>query len=163
MYLFVILCDSTLLGILGTRCHSIQVDVLLVEQELLTIPGDLSSPAVFQWGSWCLLLVFCVDLVGIVFFSFGHCIDCISSIYGSWLPIWYIRTFIFIRQYANIFTTFIYFHFPDLLGINVEFCFSETLLMHVDLVGLPICMNVLCSNEGRLGHFMEYELCTGLG
>ena len=35
--------------------------------------------------------------------------------------------------------------------------------MRADLVGLPTCMNVLCSNEERLGHFMEYELCTGWG
>ena len=28
--------------------------------------------------------------------------------------------------------------------------------MRADLVGLPTCMNVFCSNEERLGHFMEY-------
>ena len=27
-------------------------------------------------------------------FSFGHCIVCPSSLYGFWLPIWYLQTFL---------------------------------------------------------------------
>ena len=47
-----------------------KIRVLLVEQELLTIPDHLSSPLRVQWGSRSLLLVFFVDLVGIALFSF---------------------------------------------------------------------------------------------
>ena len=27
-------------------------------------------------------------------FSFGHCVVCSSSIYGFWLPLWYLQTFL---------------------------------------------------------------------
>jgi hypothetical protein len=27
-------------------------------------------------------------------FSFGHCVVCSSSIYGLWLPLWYLQTFL---------------------------------------------------------------------
>jgi hypothetical protein len=38
-------------------------------------------------------------------FSFGHFIVCSSSIYGFWLPLWYLRT----KQYiAHVFTLFVF-------------------------------------------------------
>jgi hypothetical protein len=33
-------------------------------------------------------------------FSFGHCVVCSSSIYGLWLPLWYLQTLI--DQYAEL-------------------------------------------------------------
>ena len=32
-------------------------------------------------------------------FSFGHCVVCPSSIYGFWLPLWYLQT---LHDYNNI-------------------------------------------------------------
>jgi hypothetical protein len=63
--------------------------VLLMEQELLTLPEHLSSPPVFSGVrvTWSLVLFVCfVDrCLSFCTFSFGHCVVC-SSIYGFWLP-----------------------------------------------------------------------------
>ena len=65
--------------------------VPLVEQELLTIPEHLSSPMGFS-GVFHFMCMFCRSLVVLLFFSFGHCVFCSSSIYGFWLPLWYLQT-----------------------------------------------------------------------
>ena len=92
--------------------------VPLVEQELPTIPEHLSSPPVFYCGScysiysfMCMLCrslfvfngvrvtrsivlcVCCVDrCLSFCPFSLFHCVFCSSSIYGFWLPYWYLQT-----------------------------------------------------------------------
>jgi hypothetical protein len=52
-----------------------------VEQDLLTIPGYLSSPPVSVTRF-------------VSTFSFGYCVVCSSLIYGFWLPLWYLQTII---------------------------------------------------------------------
>jgi hypothetical protein len=68
--------------------------VPLVEQELLTFRSTLVHPQ-FLVGFVFLDLVLCVSFVEHCFsfstFSFGHCFLC-SSIYGFWLPLWYLQT-----------------------------------------------------------------------
>jgi hypothetical protein len=70
--------------------------VPLVEQELLTLPEHLSSLPVFSGVrvTWSLVLCVCfVDhCLSFSTFSFGHCVVCSSSIYGFWLPLWYLQT-----------------------------------------------------------------------
>ena len=70
--------------------------VPLVEQELLTLPEHLSSPPVFTGVlvTWSLVLYVCLVDCCLSFctFSFGHCVVCSSSIYGFWLPLWYLQT-----------------------------------------------------------------------
>ena len=70
--------------------------VSLVEQELVTIPEHLSSPPVFSRVRLTRSLVLYVSFVDRCFFgstfSFGHCVVCSSSIYGFWLPLWYLQT-----------------------------------------------------------------------
>jgi len=69
--------------------------VPLVEQELLTLLEHLSSPAVFSGVRVTRSLVLCVCFVdsclSFCTFSFGHCVVCSSSIYGFWLPLWYLQ------------------------------------------------------------------------
>jgi hypothetical protein len=36
--------------------------------------------------------MFCRSLFVLLYFSFGHCLVCSSSIYGFWLPFWYPQT-----------------------------------------------------------------------
>ena len=36
-------------------------------------------------------------------FSFGHCVFCSSSIYGFWLPLWYLQTPLIIRWFFESF------------------------------------------------------------
>ena len=89
--------------------------VPLVEQVLLTLPEHLSSPPVFSGvhvtRSLVLCLMFCRSLFVLLSFFFwplcclfffdirilitslvscGHCVVCSSSIYGFWLPLWYL-------------------------------------------------------------------------
>ena len=68
--------------------------VPLVEQELITLPGHLSSPLNFSGVRVTRSLVLCVCFVDRCLsfcpFSFGHCVVCSSSIYRFWLPLWYL-------------------------------------------------------------------------
>jgi hypothetical protein len=70
--------------------------VPLVDQELPTLPGHLSSPMLISGIRVTRSLVFCVCFVvhclSFCCFSFGHCVVCSSSIYWFWLPLWYLQT-----------------------------------------------------------------------
>ena len=74
--------------------------VLLVEQELPTLPEDLSSPLVYSGARVTQYLVLCVCFVDRCFsfcpFSICHCVVC-SSIYG----LWYLQA---LRHISNIHT-----------------------------------------------------------
>ena len=69
--------------------------VSLVGQELLTLPGHLSSPPVYRGvrvtRSFVLYVCFVDRCLSFCTFSFGHCVVWSSSIYGFWLPIWYLQ------------------------------------------------------------------------
>ena len=69
--------------------------VPLVELELLLFPEHLSPSPVFSGVGVTPYLVICVFFVdrclSFSTFSFGHCVVCSSSIYGFWLPLWYLR------------------------------------------------------------------------
>jgi hypothetical protein len=66
----------------------------LVEQELPTPSEHTSSPPVFSGvrvtRSLVLRVMFCRSLFVFLFF-FCHCVV-FSSIYGFWLPLWYLQT-----------------------------------------------------------------------
>jgi hypothetical protein len=70
--------------------------VSLVEQELPTLPVHLSSPPVFSGvrvtRSLVLYVCFVDSCLSFCTFSLGHCVVCSSSIYGFWLPLWYLQT-----------------------------------------------------------------------
>ena len=76
--------------------------VPLVEQELPTLPGHLSSPPVFSrvcvTRSLVLYVCFVDRCLSFCTFSFGHCVVCSSSIYGFWLPFWYLQTLLIILE-----------------------------------------------------------------
>ena len=70
--------------------------VSIVEQELLTLPEHLSSPPVFSrvrvTRSLVLYVCFVDRCLSFCTFFFDHCVVCSSSIYGFWLPLWYLQT-----------------------------------------------------------------------
>jgi hypothetical protein len=70
--------------------------VSLVEQELNTLPVHLCSPPVFSGVRFTRSLVlyacFVDRCLSFCTFSFGHYVVCSSSIYGFWLPLWYLQT-----------------------------------------------------------------------
>ena len=77
--------------------------VKTVEQELLILPEQLSSPSVFSGVRVTRSLVLCVCFVDRCFFfctfSFGHYVVCSSSIYWFWLPLWYLQTILNVIRY----------------------------------------------------------------
>ena len=91
-----------------------------VEQELLTLPEHLSSPPIFSGvrvtRSLVLYVCFGDRCLSFCTFSFGHCVVCSSSIYGFWLPLWYLQTLLTswkfpptnLQTYINIITMTIY-------------------------------------------------------
>jgi hypothetical protein len=70
--------------------------VPLVEQELISLPENPSSPLVFSGVRVARSSVLCVCFVDrclfFCTFSFGHCVVCSSSIYKFWLPLCYLQT-----------------------------------------------------------------------
>jgi hypothetical protein len=64
--------------------------------ELLTLSEHLSSPPVFSGvrvtRSLVLYVCFVDCCLSFCTFSFGQCVVCSSSIYGFWLPLWYLQT-----------------------------------------------------------------------
>ena len=62
--------------------------VEVVEQELLTLPEHLNA--------MCML---CRSLFFLFFLSF---VVCFSSIYGFWLPLWYLQTLLIVRTWIVI-------------------------------------------------------------
>ena len=63
---------------------------------MLTLPEHLSSPEVFSGvrvtRSLVLYVCFVDRCLSFCAFSFDHCVVCSSSIYGFWLPLWYLQT-----------------------------------------------------------------------
>ena len=64
---------------------------------VLSVPPEhLSSHLVFSGVRVTRSLVLCVCFVDRCLsfcpFSFGHCVFCSSSLYGFWLPLWYLQT-----------------------------------------------------------------------
>ena len=76
----------------------------LVEQELNTLPEHLRSPPVFSevrvTRSLVLYVCFVDHCLSFCTFSFGHCVVC-CSIYGFWLPLWYLQTLLLIVVILN--------------------------------------------------------------
>jgi hypothetical protein len=70
----------------------------LMKQQLFTLPEHMCSPPVFSGVRVTRSLVFYVCFVdrclSFCTFSFGHC-DVCPSIYGFWLPLWYLQTLLF--------------------------------------------------------------------
>ena len=75
--------------------------VPLVEQKLFTLPEHLSSPPVFSGirvtRSLVLYVCFVDHCLSFCTFSFGHCVVYSSSIYGFWLPLWYLQTLLHVK------------------------------------------------------------------
>ena len=66
----------------------------VVEEELPTLPEHLSVPSVFSEVRVTRSLVLCVDrYLSFCPFYFGLCVVNSSSIYGFWLPLWYLQAF----------------------------------------------------------------------
>ena len=85
--------------------------VPLVEQELLSLPEHMNSTPVFIGVRVTRSLVLCACFVVSLFvlFSFGHCVVCPSSVYGFWLPLWYLQTVLADAELATTYTKVRYY------------------------------------------------------
>ena len=77
-----------------------------MEQQLLSLRKHLSSPPVFGGVRVTRSLVLCVCVadrcLSYCVFSFGRCVVCSSSIYGFWLPLWYLQTLLWINKIPTL-------------------------------------------------------------
>ena len=93
--------------------------VPLVEQEQLTVPEHLCSRPVisgFRVNRSLFMCMFCRSLfLSLCTFSFGLCVVCSFSIYGLWLPLWYLQ--ILLGSSCQF-----YVQFLDSLVISAYFC-----------------------------------------
>jgi hypothetical protein len=94
----VVFCRSLLLGFF-CRLYCLSFDDLRILITLLVSSNsscpyrasELNPSLCRVYGAWS--LVFCVVFCRSLFwFVFSHCIVCSSSIYGFWLPLWYLQT-----------------------------------------------------------------------
>ena len=74
--------------------------VSLVEQELLPFRSTRVHPRVRVTRSLVLYVCFVDHCLSFCLFSFGHCVVC-SSIYGFWLPLWYLQTLLHIYKWTK--------------------------------------------------------------
>ena len=104
-----------------------------VNQELLTIPEHMCSPPGFSGLCVTRSLVVCfVDsCFSFLFFPFGHCVVCPSSIYGFRLPlsassnsyIWFIQYYIWtfhFKEYLVVIIICIFIHGAFRIQGNIE-------------------------------------------
>ena len=79
--------------------------VLLMEHQLLPLSEHLSSPPVFVGVCVTRSSVLCICFVDRCLsfcpFSFSHLVVCPSSIYGFWLPLLFIQTFLVYQIHIN--------------------------------------------------------------
>jgi len=64
----------------------------LVQQELFTLSEHMSSPSILSRVRFGRSLVFCVVFCRSLFVLFCLAILLANSVYGLWLPIWYLQT-----------------------------------------------------------------------
>ena len=60
----------------------------------------------FWWGSCFSIFFFFVYVdcfLSFCTFSFGHCVVCFSSIYGFWLPLWYLQTLLVMSATISVY------------------------------------------------------------
>ena len=73
-----------------------RINSLKIGKNCLSFGEHPSSSSVFSGVRVTRSLVLCVCFVdrclSFCTLSFGHCVACSSSIYGFWLPLWYLQT-----------------------------------------------------------------------
>ena len=113
---FVLFCACDVMNVLSVKKKKMKIykknnkkkkqkkqRMSLVEQELPTLPEHLSSPPIFSGVRVIPSLVLCLRLglcifyrslfvLSFVLFILVICFVCPSSIYGFWLPLWYLQT-----------------------------------------------------------------------
>ena len=80
--------------------------------------------------------------------SFGHCVFCSSSIYGFWLPLWYLQTLLVIWSPCSIcrFTYDMYHFFAHLKKDNYIYLFVFICIYLYLFVFICIYLRILVSN-----------------
>jgi hypothetical protein len=85
----------------------------------------------FVWPLYCMSF-FDVRLLITPLVSFDHCIVCSSLMYGFWLPLWYLQTFLctFIIKLMTIWS---YPVSPDVIFTSLEYLFKQNFKVHLKL------------------------------
>jgi hypothetical protein len=109
-----------------------------------TLPEHPSSPPVFSgvrvMRSLVLYVCFVDRCLPFCTFSFGHCVVCSSSIYGFWLPLWYLQTLLAKLNY-QCFCLVVFIFFCCCMYI---FCTYITNEIQEFNINMPIKLDKLC-------------------
>jgi hypothetical protein len=76
---------------------------------------NLSSPPIFSGVRVTRSLVLCVCFIDRCLsfcpFPYGHCVVCFTSIYGFWLPLWYLQILLSLSKCSNFAKFFLFQQF----------------------------------------------------
>jgi hypothetical protein len=119
----------------------------------------------------CCLFFFDIRILITPLVSFGHCVVCSSSIYGYWLPLWYLHTLLTSLSGFNLVSLVVIT--IDLYKVVVLMCYfcpvhfiyncsEETVTLtsgicsywychHVDPCGHVVFHYLLCATKSRMG------------
>jgi hypothetical protein len=91
----------------------------------------------YWWNCYSRSLVLCVYFVdrclSVCTVSFGHCVVCSSSIYGFWLPLWYLQTLLDHFRLSFLLICFI------IIIIIILFVYDYSLLYYIFQIFTPAC------------------------
>ena len=146
--------------------------VSLVERELITLPEHLSSPPIFRGvrvtQSLFVYVCFVDPCLSFCTFSFDHCVVCSSSMYGFWMLLWYLQTFLVTRSLVLCvcfvdsclsFCTFSFDHCvvcSSMYGFWLLLWYLQTFLVTRSLV----LYVVFCTSLFVLLSFIFWSLCS---
>jgi hypothetical protein len=68
----------------------------------LAVDPRVISCGLRRWGKIGYTIRYDMGASIICSFSFGHCVVCSSSIYGIWLPLWYLQTLLVRYVFPNL-------------------------------------------------------------
>jgi hypothetical protein len=96
--------------------------------------------------------MFCRSLFVFLFFSFGHCVVCSSSIYGSWIPLFIFklylrRKFILLEIDTCLACVFVLYYILEIQNLTITFILSEhvrflTFVFNSQIINAIKCMNI---------------------
>ena len=104
---------------------------------LLPVPSVFSGVRVTR--SLVVYVCFVDRCLSFCTFSFGHCVVCSSSIYGFWLPLWYLQTllvllYFFFWPLCCLFFFDIRFLITPLVSSNSFSWIAHKVILHIQLL-----------------------------
>ena len=101
------------------------------------------------------MCMFCRSLFVLCTFSFGHCVVC-SSIYGFWLPLWYLQTLPHWNVTKDFFSA-LFCKKQQFTGIHVA-PLGHNILILSEPILLLVILCCMLNEEGSIINFIDFSL-----